>query len=100
MNTNNATRNAKKQKDYTCERCGKEHLGTFIYLELNNRTNHFATPGRVPEGESQGLFPFGKTCAYRALGHERFDDYCTENPGVAERMRMSLKRAMPARSAR
>ena len=67
-------------KSRTCERCGKKHLGTFVWLELNNRTGHYATPGRVPEGESQGLFAFGKTCAYRALGHERLDDFRREHP--------------------
>lgn len=63
--TNNLT------KTYT--RCGKKHLGTVIKLELNSRTNHYATPGTVPECESQGLFPFGKTCAYRALCYDQYD---------------------------
>jgi len=58
----------------TCTRCGKKHLSEFVYLELNNRTNHYATPGRVPPPDSQGLLRFGKTCARRALAHERMED--------------------------
>lgn len=61
--------------DVVCTRCGRKELGTVVYLELNNRTNHYATPGRVPADESQGLFPFGKTCAHRALAWERLDDH-------------------------
>lgn len=60
-------------KDYTCTRCGKRHLSEFIFLELNAITGHFATPGTIPPSESQGLFRFGKTCAHRALAHERLD---------------------------
>lgn len=57
------------EKPRTCERCGKKHLDEFVFLELNNKTNRFAVPGSIPDGDSQGLFPFGKQCAYQALAH-------------------------------
>lgn len=52
-------------------RCGKKHLGSFVWLELNNRTNQFNTIGSVPPADSQGLFPFGKACAKTQLREEQ-----------------------------
>ncbi len=38
-------------------------LGDIVWLELNNRTGKYYRDGDVSEEESQGLFPFGRTCA-------------------------------------
>lgn len=51
----------------TCERCGKQHLGAFVWLELNKSTGRYHLPGTVLAVDSQGLFPFGRTCARREL---------------------------------
>jgi hypothetical protein len=51
-----------------CERCGellKED--NRVWLELNFTNNLYYLPGVVPAKESQGSFPFGKTCAKRQL---------------------------------
>ena len=61
-----------------CTRCGKRHLSAFVWLELDSVAGHYATPGRVLPERSQGLFRFGKTCAHRALGHERLADSIAE----------------------
>lgn len=49
-----------------CTRCGEQLTGRIAWLELNNLTNLFCIPGTVDEQESQGLFPFGYTCAKQA----------------------------------
>lgn len=49
-----------------CERCGKDHIGTWVWLELNSYTGRFYPPGTVPANESQGLFRFGPACAKKA----------------------------------
>jgi hypothetical protein len=36
---------------------------SFVWLELDNRTNLFHAPGTVPVDRSQGLFRFGADCA-------------------------------------
>lgn len=46
-----------------CERCGKRHIGEFVWLELNSHTGQYGTPGSVPANQSQGLFRFGRACA-------------------------------------
>ena len=51
----------------TCERCGKKHLGAFVWLELNACTGRYHKPGEVPQAESQGLFRFGPACANAVL---------------------------------
>lgn len=63
---------AKTAIHQTCERCGKKHLGKFVYLELNQRTGRYYQPGEVPPAESQGLFPFGRACAVNQLKHTAF----------------------------
>jgi hypothetical protein len=50
-----------------CERCGKHHLSTVVWLELNTVTGLYSQPGTVPAEASQGVFPFGPTCAARVL---------------------------------
>ena len=67
----------------TCERCGKRHLGEFVYLELNQRTGRYYLPGYVPEVHSQGLFPFGRTCARNQLKHTEFMDERARRVGAA-----------------
>lgn len=53
-----------------CHRCGKRHLYSHVYLELNAHTGQWSDPAitDVPTNESQGLFPFGEMCARRVLG--------------------------------
>lgn len=49
-----------------CARCGRElEPGRLVWLELSTKTGRYTDPDRVriPEDESQGLFPFGKDCA-------------------------------------
>ncbi len=58
----------KHPPDLTCQRCGKKHLELFVWLELNCLTGRYQAPGTVPQRESQGLFPFGATCAKKAKG--------------------------------
>jgi hypothetical protein len=57
--------------DRRCERCGKKHLAEFVWLELNAVTGRYGEPGSVPPNESQGLFPFGATCARRETSSPR-----------------------------
>jgi hypothetical protein len=63
----NGKRGGRPKLDTTCERCGKKHLGEFVFLELNQITGRYAAPGTVPAPESQGLFRFGRACARRVL---------------------------------
>ena len=51
----------------SCQRCGKKHLGTFVWLELDSVTLLYAMPGTITAADSQGLFPFGVSCAHRVL---------------------------------
>jgi hypothetical protein len=51
----------------TCERCGKKHLGQFVWLELDSISGKYHHPGDVPQDRSQGLFAFGTQCAKRAV---------------------------------
>lgn len=65
--------------DLRCERCGEtltEH--TAVWLELNSHTGAFTDRhGAVPQAESQGWFPFGRTCSKvvltRGLDRTRWD---------------------------
>jgi hypothetical protein len=57
-----------------CERCGKQHIGAFVWLELNTYTGLYDKPGTIPKDESQGLFMFGPACARTVLknnGHNK-----------------------------
>lgn len=56
------------KKEHTCQRCGKQHLSEFTWLELNTYTNRYHRPEKLPiAGLSQGLFPFGRACAKAQL---------------------------------
>ncbi len=51
-----------------CERCGERLAeGSRELLELNASTAAYGVPGSVPPQLSQGLFPFGASCARRGL---------------------------------
>ena len=50
-----------------CERCGKAHLGEFVWLELDCHTGTYYQPGDVAPDRSQGLFAFGPTCAGKVM---------------------------------
>ena len=50
-----------------CTCCGKRLCGKVRYLELDQRTNTYHDHGGIPEGRSQGWFPFGLACARRML---------------------------------
>ena len=57
-----------------CERCGQDlNPALAIWLELNALTGKYSDPNvkPVPEGRSQGCFPFGSCCAKTAMkeGH-------------------------------
>lgn len=56
-----------QQPDRTCQRCGKRHLGEFMWLELDSSTGIYHEPGTVAPERSQGLFPFGAQCARKAI---------------------------------
>lgn len=68
-----------------CKAC-KQHLKreTCVWLELNCTTGVYSEVGSVPELESQGCYPFGRTCA-KNLGLSGlrldlwFDEALTEN---------------------
>ena len=46
-----------------CTTCKKPLSGTVAWLELDQRTDNYHDFGGVPDGNSQGWFPFGLTCA-------------------------------------
>ena len=50
-----------------CDCCGRDiKPGKIVWLELDQRINCYHDfCGGVPEEHSQGLFPFGPTCAAR-----------------------------------
>ena len=53
-------------KHHTCTRCGASlNPRTLVWLELNAKTGRYTDPAHVeiPEGDSQGTFPFGRDCA-------------------------------------
>jgi hypothetical protein len=52
-----------------CERILNEAKMT--YLELSFETGRWYPPGECPEAESQGCFPFGKTCARTVLARQK-----------------------------
>lgn len=49
-----------------CARCGKE-LSAVVWLELSVLTGLYYEPGQIADSNSQGLFPFGATCAREEL---------------------------------
>jgi len=62
MNLNNETQ--------FCECCEAEiKPGRAVWLELNMNTGRYSDPKKtiVPAEESQGVFPFGRTCARKVL---------------------------------
>lgn len=51
-----------------CEHCDRKlNPAKIAWLELNNVTNRYHPEGVVPEDDSQGMFPFGTTCARKVL---------------------------------
>lgn len=47
-----------------CQCCERElKPGTEVMLELDQRVSEYHDFGGVPADRSQGLFPFGKSCA-------------------------------------
>lgn len=50
-----------------CTCCGRALKTKFAWLELDQRTDTYHDLGGVPEDKSQGWFPFGMTCAKRAI---------------------------------
>lgn len=50
-----------------CTCCGKTLRGKVAYLELDQRTGRYHDCGDIPVEQSQGWFPFGKTCAQHEL---------------------------------
>jgi hypothetical protein len=56
------------RRDNDCTCCGEPiKPGREMMLELDQRTNTYHNTGGVPEEDSQGWFPFGKTCAQKKL---------------------------------
>lgn len=55
------------KQDRTCERCGRKHLGEFVWLELDSVSGDYHEPGEVAPERSQGLFSFGKYCSVKTL---------------------------------
>jgi len=49
-----------------CARCGKA-LSAVVWLELSTLTGRYYPPGLIADSSSQGLFPFGATCAEEEL---------------------------------
>jgi len=53
---------------YYCTRCSEKlDPERVVWLELNVNTTLYSEEGMVPEGESQGAFPFGAACAKTVL---------------------------------
>lgn len=50
-----------------CQCCERELKNMVAWLELDQRNNTYHDRGDVPPENSQGWFPFGLTCADRAL---------------------------------
>lgn len=77
-----------------CARCGKE-LSTVVWLELSTLTGRYYEPGQIADSSSQGLFPFGATCAREELkrpatvqvGSERRQGDDRRCPGADRRTR-------------
>lgn len=54
------------EDDCTC--CGKRlKESNKVWLEMDRTTGTYHKPGTVPAEKSQGEFPFGKTCAKKAV---------------------------------
>jgi hypothetical protein len=54
-----------------CTCCERPLKGKFAWLELDQRTDTFHDFGGVPDGQSQGWFPLGMTCARKKLAAAR-----------------------------
>lgn len=50
-----------------CTCCKKRLTGLPRWLELDQRTGKYHPAGTVPQEHSQGGFPFGPSCAHRAI---------------------------------
>lgn len=50
-----------------CTHCEKPLHRKVAWLELNNRAGTYHDDGSVPDGDSQGWFPFGMDCAKKLL---------------------------------
>jgi hypothetical protein len=50
-----------------CTCCGRPLKGKVAWLELDQRTDTYHDLGDVPTNVSQGWFPFGVTCARKAI---------------------------------
>lgn len=50
-----------------CQCCERSLRGRFAWLEHDQRTGTFTDAEDVPAEKSQGWFPFGLTCARKAL---------------------------------
>lgn len=53
-----------------CTCCGRELSAAHRMLEHDQRTGGYHDFNDVPEFHSQGWFPFGLTCAAKAVKHE------------------------------
>lgn len=51
--------------DRRCTCCGRSLTGAARMLELDQRTGFYHDFRDVPEGSSQGWFPFGLSCSRR-----------------------------------
>jgi len=53
---------------YYCTKCERKlDSKKIVWLELNNENGQYyyhLKDNHIPENESQGLFPFGRDCAY------------------------------------
>lgn len=64
--------------DRTCERCKRKHVSGWVYLELDTIDNTWHQPGDVPPERSQGLFPFGASCAKTQLSFQELKELVKE----------------------
>ncbi len=55
------------QSERYCTCCERRIKGKVAWLELDQRTDTYHDRGDVPPEKSQGWFPFGLTCARKAL---------------------------------
>jgi len=61
-----------KDETIYCTCCEKPLItGNEVWLELSFETNRvYLPPNKCPAEESQGAFPYGKTCAAKLLKHQ------------------------------
>jgi hypothetical protein len=55
------------ERDEECQCCGRLLKNECVMLELQMSTHTYSQDGKVLQEDSQGWFPFGKTCAERIL---------------------------------